>query len=122
MNPDSAPRDAARGFRSRLPSNDLDYVVDSVADWRDLRGQSVFVTGGSGFVGSWLLESLLRAIDRLDLRVSVFVLTRRPDSLSEKSPSLARHVAVRLLKGDLAGFEFPEGQFAYVIHSATNAA
>ena len=50
----------------RLPQQDMDHVLAHTTGlWEDLRGQSIFLTGGTGFVGTWLLESLLWANDRL---------------------------------------------------------
>ena len=46
--------------------------------WEPLRGASIFLTGGTGFVGTWLLAALLRANDEYNLGVSIFALTRNP--------------------------------------------
>ena len=104
----------------RLPPQDLDHVlVHTRALWDELRGQSLFLTGGTGFVGTWLLESLLRAHDQLDLGLSVVVLTRDPEKFRERASHLAGHSAVRVLGGDVKNFEYPEGRFPFVIHAAT---
>jgi dTDP-glucose 4,6-dehydratase len=105
---------------SRLPPQDLDHILGHTRElWEDLRGCSIFLTGGTGFVGTWLLESLLWAHDKLDLRISVVVLTRNPERFREKAPHLAAHPAVRLLGGNVVGFDYPEGQYPFIIHAAT---
>ena len=104
----------------RLPQQDLDHVLACTGDlWNPLRGQSVFLTGGTGFVGTWLLESLLWANDQLGLGLSVTVLTRDPERFSQRSPHLAAHPATRMLAGNAATFEFPAGRYPWVIHAAT---
>lgn len=106
-----------------LPQQDLEHVFNHTVElWENLRGRSVFLTGGTGFVGTWLLESLLWAADRLDLSVTVVVLTRDPERFRERSPHLAGHPAVRLLRGNVAEFDFPEGEFSFAIHAATERA
>jgi dTDP-glucose 4,6-dehydratase len=105
---------------SCLPEQDMNHVLSHVGDsWQDLRNRSVFLTGGTGFVGRWLLESLLWATDRLNLRVRVVVLTRDPARFRQTSPHLAAHPSVHLLQGGLLEFEFPTEQFPFVIHAAT---
>lgn len=105
---------------SRLPPQDLDHILSHTRElWEDLRGRSIFLTGGTGFVGTWLLESLLWAHDKLDLCMSVAVLTRNPERFREKASHLAGHPAVRLLGGNVIGFDYPEGQYPFVIHAAT---
>jgi len=105
---------------SRLPQQDLDHIFRYTETlWEELRGQSVFLTGGTGFVGTWLLESLLWATDKLNLRVTVVVLTRHPERFSERSPHLAGHPATRLLRGSMVGFDAPAGAFPIIIHAAT---
>jgi len=47
---------------------DLDHIFTLVGGlWEDLRGQQLFITGGTGFFGSWLLESIAWANDKLEL-------------------------------------------------------
>jgi dTDP-glucose 4,6-dehydratase len=105
---------------NRLPARDLQHVLDHTqALWEDLRGKAIFLTGGTGFVGTWLLESLLWISDRLNLAVTAVVLTREPDRFRTRSPHLANHPAISLLSGDVQSFAFPEGQFPYVVHAAT---
>src|SRR5258708_39068837 len=96
-----------------LPVLDLDHVVDHTGPdvWKALAGQRLLVTGGTGFVGKWLLESLLWATDRLNLGTSAVVLTRDPGRFRERSPHLAEHPAVELLAGNVQDFAFPAGDF-----------
>lgn len=106
----------------RLPQQDLEYILSHTQGlWENLREQSIFLTGGTGFVGAWLLESLLTANDKLNLRTKVVVLTRDPERFFSRSPHLTQHASVQLLSGSITGFEFPDGTFPFVIHAATEA-
>jgi dTDP-glucose 4,6-dehydratase len=99
---------------------DLDHILaHTEALWREARGQRIFITGGTGFVGTWLVESWLWANRRLDLGMSAVLLTRHPAAFRERSPHLAGDPAVTLCPGDAAGFEFPGGSFPLVVHAAT---
>ena len=99
-----------------LPAGDLDHVVQHAAGaFQSLAGARIFITGGTGFVGTWLIESLLRA----DIGTSMVVLTRDADRYYKTNPTVARHPSIQVLEGDVLTFEFPEGEFPYVIHAAT---
>jgi dTDP-glucose 4,6-dehydratase len=50
----------------------------------------------------------------------VVALTRSPARFREKAPHLANDPAVHLLPGDIRSFTFPDGDFEYVIHAATD--
>jgi nucleoside-diphosphate-sugar epimerase len=105
-----------------VPVEDLNHILAHTGDlWEELRGQRVFMTGGTGFFGCWLLESFLRANENHDLRSEAVVLTRDPDAFRLKAPHLASHPAVGLHQGDISSFEFPVGTFSCVIHAATEA-
>ena len=101
---------------------DLDHVLAHTAPlWEDLRGRRLFITGGTGFFGCWLLESFAWANDRLGLNAEAVVLTRDPAAFAAKHPGLSAHPAIAFHQGDVRSFAFPQGQFSHVIHGATEA-
>ncbi|BDG07166.1 NAD-dependent epimerase/dehydratase family protein [Anaeromyxobacter paludicola] len=103
-------------------ARDLDGVLSEAREaFEALRGARLFVTGGTGFFGGWLLESLAWADARLDLGVEAVVLTRDPGAFRARRPHLAGARGVSLLRGDVASFAFPEGRFTHVVHAATPA-
>lgn len=102
--------------------NDLDHVLAHTEHlWAEVRGERFFITGGTGFVGTWLMESMLWANQRLGLGISAVVLTRSPEAFRARAPHLADHPGVRLLRGDVGSFEYPAGRFSHVIHAASDA-
>lgn len=107
---------------SRLPLDMIKAVVDRCERvWHELRGAKLFVTGGTGFYGSWLVESLVTANDRLDLGASAVVLSRNPESFLQKNPHLRGRKDLSFIAGDVRSFDFPQGKFSHVIHAATEA-
>jgi len=101
---------------------DLDHVLAHTTSlWEELRGRRIFITGGTGFFGCWLLESFAWANDRLNLGANALVLTRNLEEFRRKAPQLAGHPAIKFHNGDVRSFEFPQGGFSHVIHAATEA-
>jgi dTDP-glucose 4,6-dehydratase len=100
---------------------DLEHIlVHTLPFWEELRGNRLFITGGTGFFGCWLLESFVWACDRLNLDAKAVVVTRRPEAFALKAPHLAAHPSLSLWQGDVRTFAFPEGAFSHVIHAATS--
>lgn len=105
-----------------LLAADCDAVIRERPElWSAFENARVFITGGTGFVGCWLLEVLTRAIDNLDLDLSLVILTRAPERFGHKAPHLAYHPRVELHVGDIMSYEYPPGVFDYVIHGAAEA-
>lgn len=103
-------------------ADDLEHVLARTGDlWDGLRGARVFLTGGTGFFGCWLLETLLWANDRRALNASVVVLTRSAAGFRARVPRLAGHPAVTLQEGDVRTFAFMDGAFSHVVHAAVDA-
>jgi len=103
-------------------AEDLDHILSHTRDlWEELRDQRIFITGGTGFFGCWLLESFAWANDKLRLNAEALVLTRNYETFLKKAPHLASNPAIKFHIGDVRDFEFPEGHFPFVIHAATEA-
>jgi dTDP-glucose 4,6-dehydratase len=105
-----------------LPAEDLDHVLTHTTKaFESLRDARIFLTGGTGFFGHWLLESLLHADRSLGLNVRVTVLTRNAASFRTASPHIASHPAITLLEGDIRNFAFPAEQHTHIVHAATDS-
>jgi dTDP-glucose 4,6-dehydratase len=102
--------------------DDLEHVFSRTRDvWEELRGQRIFITGGTGFFGKWLLESFAYANEKLELKSELVVLSRNPQRFLASMPHLDRNLGIRLHPGDVRSFPFPSGNFSHVIHGATDA-
>jgi len=93
----------------------LEWTRDDLAT---LRGARIFITGGTGFVGRWLVASLLHADRRLDLGLKLVLLTQSPPRFSAEVPWLANHPAVTMWTGDVRTFTPPDGTFTHIIHAS----
>jgi len=91
------------------------------ADFEMLENAKIFLTGGTGFIGCWLLESLMHANETLSLGLSVTILTRDPKRFYARVPHLANYDAYKFLTGDVQTFANDERDYSFVIHGATDA-
>ena len=106
----------------QLSSTDLDLILNRTAPlWEEMRNQQIFLTGGTGFFGCWLLESFSHINRQLSLNARGTVLTRDPAAFASKCPQIAADPSLAFLKGDVRSFDFPDGEFRFVIHAATEA-
>lgn len=100
---------------------DLDHIlVHTKGLWKELRGKRIFITGGTGFFGCWFLESFSWANEKLHLNSSILVLTRDIDTFRKKVPHLAKNSSISFHDGDVRYFDFPKGEFDYIIHAAAS--
>lgn len=106
----------------KLPQDDLDHILLHTRPlWERVRGCRLFITGGTGFFGSWLLESFLHANHALALSASATVLTRDPQSFSRKCPHLVDDPSLCFIRGDVRALEAVEDRYDFVIHAAGEA-
>ncbi|MGA8172181.1 MAG: NAD-dependent epimerase/dehydratase family protein [Methylocystis sp.] len=101
---------------------DLDVIVDLAReDLLELDGNQLFMTGGTGFIGCWFLETLHHAESRLGLRLRTTILTRGIELFRTKAPHLAGNPSFTFVNGNIIDFDFPDGEFTHIIHAAADA-
>jgi nucleoside-diphosphate-sugar epimerase len=106
-----------------LPARDLAHILEhAAADLELLRGKKLFLTGGTGFFGKWLLAGLLFANDELDLDLKLTVLSRQPAAFAEQFPVVDKIPALSFVAGNVAYFFTGPRRFDYILHAATDTA
>lgn len=103
-----------------LPQEDLDHVLAHAGSLlHNFSGGRLFITGGTGFIGKWMLESLLHANRTLNTGIRATVISRDPDAFLSAYPHF-RDPALSFSRSDVR-----EGQDCSdhdaVIHAAGDA-
>ena len=104
-----------------LPGQDLAHILREAAkDLEELRGQRIFVTGGTGFFGKWLLGGLCHADAELGLGLRLTVLSRDPAAFARQFPEVTEMDGVDFARGQVAEFSGDDSRFDYVLHAAAD--
>jgi nucleoside-diphosphate-sugar epimerase len=102
--------------------HDLEEISQAAKDnFFKLNNAVIFLTGGTGFIGCWLLESLRYSNEKFNLNIQVTILTRDINAFKKKSPHLANYEKFRLFEGEILDSKFPDQSFTHLIHAATDA-
>lgn len=104
-----------------LPQADLQEIVEAMRPIvADLKNAKIFLTGGTGFFGIWLIESFLALNTHYDLQAELHILSRTPARFLIRFPHLKEQAKLRFIKGDIQTFPLPSASFSHVIHAATS--
>ena len=88
--------------------------------WKPHDTARIFITGGTGFFGKWLLHSFLWAKHEFGLKTSLTLLSRDPKRFLSQNPQF-QDPSIRFIAGDVLSFSPPEEPFDLIIHGATDA-
>ena len=103
-----------------LLDRDIDYILENTRSlWESFYKKRIFISGGTGFFGKWILKSLIRANNQYNLNIEVYLLTRNAESLEKSNSDLFNSNIIKVCNGDMNTFEFPNREIQYVIHAAT---
>ncbi|MDF0604191.1 NAD-dependent epimerase/dehydratase family protein [Neisseriaceae bacterium TC5R-5] len=109
---------------SVIEANLVDALAVSEKIWPALADAKLLLTGGTGFIGCWMLELLLAAQQRFGFKISVDILARHPQRLLSKAPHLASQPGLRLITADILKPLPLAADYSHIIHAAaeTNVA
>jgi nucleoside-diphosphate-sugar epimerase len=98
-----------------------DILLHTKSLWSDVSNKTIFITGGTGFFGKWLLHSFVHINNQLNLNNKLIVLTRNKRLFLEKNPFFKNLKDLDFIDGDVRDFVFPDEKIHYIIHAATEA-
>ena len=103
-------------IKKKILEEDLKYILNANLPWNKLRKKTIMVTGGNGFIASYMIHSLLEANARHQLGLNVISVIRKT------STSKIRHPDLNILKTDLENFDASKiSKTDIIIHAASKA-
>lgn len=107
-------------FPLYFPSDDLENICSRV-DLSLLRGEKILLTGGTGFIGRWILESLIYSNTFLENSIEIDVLSRYPEKFLIQFPKYKNFDNLEFIQGDVSKEITSHKQYKYIIHAAANS-
>jgi dTDP-glucose 4,6-dehydratase len=105
-----------------LLTADLDHILAHTQSlWEELRDQRLFLSGGTGFIGCWLLESFAHANDQIQPAGSRRRVDAQSRHLCRQGSAPGKRPDLEFVTGDARNFPFPEWSFSHVIHAGTTS-
>ena len=100
---------------------DCEQVTANAADLLSgLRGQCILITGGTGFVGTWLAELIAFLNDSLNFNTQLILLSNRANNFSTKAPHLAVRSDITLIERDIRSVVDIPSEVGWIIHACGN--
>jgi nucleoside-diphosphate-sugar epimerase len=105
-----------------LDENELEHIYKyTVNIWPQLHHASILLTGGTGFFGVWLMESLAYALKHSGCSLTIHVLTRNKQRVFRKFPHWKNYTHVIWHESDVASWQGHAG-LTHCIHAAATSA
>ena len=103
-----------------VPASDLERILELCEPiWARLRGRRLLITGGTGFFGTWLLETIAAANAALDLGLKASIVSRDPSAYRARFVHLGHDPAFTWIAGSAADFPCPNMDHDFLLHLAT---
>lgn len=102
--------------------DDLKNIISHNLPWQRLKNKNILITGGSGFIGSYIIKSLLNANIYYSLNLKIIILYRNLSRLKIRFNNITKIKNIILIRHDLKNF-LPKNLMNsnFIIHCASYA-
>ncbi len=104
-----------------IANSDLEEIYIGSKQWlQKLQGKTIFLTGGSGFFGKWILSSVIYANKNLDQEIKVLSITRNKEKFKRDFPEIVENSNITFFEGDLLSLDSINTKVDIFLHCAAN--
>lgn len=100
----------------RILKEDINNILKGNLNWRAFDGTNVLITGASGMIGSYILNTLIELRNKAEYNFNIYVLVRNKNKLSEEVRE-----EVEVIQQSVVEPIVTDIKFDYVIHTASPA-
>jgi nucleoside-diphosphate-sugar epimerase len=104
-------------------SKDVELLIRRVGiSFESLRGKTVFVTGGTGFFGIWMISALVAIKRALNGELRLIALSREPEKFLKRYKTTDLATQIEYLCGDVRDFRLGNSNVTHLVHMANTSA
>lgn len=104
---------------NNIQKKDAELVFNSnMFDWNSLKDKTIFITGGTGLIGSCFINAILYADNKLDLNCNIIALVRNVEK-AKKIFELYPCDDLTFIEGDIREKIVVREKIDYIIHAAS---
>ena len=85
-----------------------------------LKNEKILITGGTGFMGTWLAEIVTFFNDNYKFNIQLYLLSTHAQSYAERVPHLATRRDITLIERDIRNLKDLPNDVSWIIHAAAN--
>ena len=98
------------------PVEELDACIErALGDLRSWSGARLLITGGTGFLGRWIVGTIMRANSQFNVNLRLDVLSRDPGRAT-----LSGEAGVEVIRGDVRNFSM-DRSYDVIVHGAASS-
>ena len=108
-------------YNNELYRNDLATAINQTISFENLKGKSIIITGATGLIGSFLVETIMYANEVFNDNINIYAVGRNKEKLMNRFSSFANNKYFHPIEQDINKpliFDFSAN---YIIHAASNA-
>ena len=101
---------------------DINEIIGSGIEWGKFHGKTILVSGAAGFIGSYIVNTLMTLITKKNEDIRLYVIVRDKSRAEQKFHKFTELENFNIVEWDLQEVEIPAlPEFDYIFHAASQA-
>lgn len=108
---------------SKITQEDIEYIVNHNLDWGIFANSTILISGASGFLPAYIVETLLYLNEKQNKNIKIIALVRNKEKALKRFEHHKNRKDLEFLVQDVCEpiSISPEEKIDYIIHAASNA-
>lgn len=106
---------------NKIVLSDLNFIIRKIVHIKShFKNKKILITGGTGFIGKWLVLTFNQLNKKFKSNIKIFVLTRNKSKFLRNYPEFKKIKSVFFIEGNILNFKNKNHDIDYIIHAGSD--